>query len=672
MKEESNLEMVKINVDGLPPVDLLERKRFAKEIATSLNITFSNGNDSFVFGLNGKWGSGKSTLVHYIKEAIKNDLESKGIQKYALIDFNPWIFSGRDELLSHLLNNISTAVTFGAPKIKRALSILAGRYRTLKDNSFPSTSIDSDDRESEQSDDTESTNLNIEELKNKIDNLIVLSQIRIFVFLDDLDRLFPTEIMEMFQILKLNASFKNTIFILSYDKEVVQEILNLNQGISGEKYLEKIIQVDYRIPDILEEKIHEFFFNYLNDFFATCRIEYEKEEFEIIWSIHRFKFYFNTLRDVHRYFNALKTRLPAIVRDLDIYQFCVVEGIRIFDYKSYESIQRNYKKGIVLGPSTEASQSESRISNETTRFLYQYLFPKYNKQKRRHSIDDPQYFDRYFALVLGKTDVTDETVDRFIRDKESRTYIIQASTADGRIKNLLTSLKDKNMDLGSINPLIRWQVDTEPIFIECKDLFIETLGHILESSGDFTNGLNYLANIIPGDDGHFNPAKFYLLYFLNNINKQGPSIFAKNKAAIKNHSKVFSTALKDNLKRYEHDNLIFDRSVYKTDFFHKLFLMEYRKNHPAEYMARMKAYSDHQNRFFLLLRFIFTPDQPQGHQIDEYWLSHLFNEELINDLRQKSNKIERNGLTPKDKILFDLFMAFKSSLIRTLKSPRIK
>ena len=91
------------------------------------------------------------------------------------------------------------------------------------------------------------------ELKQDIDTAIIENKLRIFVFIDDLDRLTPNEVIEVFQIIKLNASFKNTVFVIAYDKEVVQDILALHHGFNGEKYIEKIVQVDYRIPDPLDE-----------------------------------------------------------------------------------------------------------------------------------------------------------------------------------------------------------------------------------------------------------------------------------------------------------------------------------------------------------------------------------------------------------------------------------
>lgn len=46
--------------------DKLGRFLFATEIATGLVEAFSDNNESVVLGINGTWGSGKSTLINFI------------------------------------------------------------------------------------------------------------------------------------------------------------------------------------------------------------------------------------------------------------------------------------------------------------------------------------------------------------------------------------------------------------------------------------------------------------------------------------------------------------------------------------------------------------------------------------------------------------------------------
>ena len=65
MENKNKLKKVdiKFNSDSIASEDLLGRKSFAEQIAYSLVNNFGNDFNSIVFGLNGKWGSGKSTIL---------------------------------------------------------------------------------------------------------------------------------------------------------------------------------------------------------------------------------------------------------------------------------------------------------------------------------------------------------------------------------------------------------------------------------------------------------------------------------------------------------------------------------------------------------------------------------------------------------------------------------
>ncbi len=75
--------------------DLLGRKGFAKKLGASLLST--QAKDGYCVGLFGSWGSGKSSLVNMIIEEIK--VLSIGEEKPILLNFNPWNFSSKDQLL---------------------------------------------------------------------------------------------------------------------------------------------------------------------------------------------------------------------------------------------------------------------------------------------------------------------------------------------------------------------------------------------------------------------------------------------------------------------------------------------------------------------------------------------------------------------------------------------
>lgn len=57
-----------------------------------------------VVGLTGKWGSGKSSIIHLLAEHLG------AMDHVAVAIFNPWLFKGRDELLSAYFKELRDAL----------------------------------------------------------------------------------------------------------------------------------------------------------------------------------------------------------------------------------------------------------------------------------------------------------------------------------------------------------------------------------------------------------------------------------------------------------------------------------------------------------------------------------------------------------------------------------
>jgi predicted KAP-like P-loop ATPase len=71
-----------------------------------------------VVAINGPWGSGKSTIMGFLRHFLEeHDPET------IVLEFNPWVFSGRDDLLASYLGALIAAVD------RRWGRGLAGRLR---------------------------------------------------------------------------------------------------------------------------------------------------------------------------------------------------------------------------------------------------------------------------------------------------------------------------------------------------------------------------------------------------------------------------------------------------------------------------------------------------------------------------------------------------------------
>ncbi len=73
-----------------PKEDLFGHAPFAGSIADS--IRRYPGTDGLVFALYGPWGSGKSTVLSYVRYYLK---QGEAGDRPLIVTFNPWWFSGR-------------------------------------------------------------------------------------------------------------------------------------------------------------------------------------------------------------------------------------------------------------------------------------------------------------------------------------------------------------------------------------------------------------------------------------------------------------------------------------------------------------------------------------------------------------------------------------------------
>ena len=105
-------------MDGDKPITRREGDRLgfasvAEHLASS--IVGLPAAEGFVFGIEGRWGSGKSTLINLTMEALK----THGGAAPEVITFSPWLVGDRDELLRSLFSELASLVAarrLGSPQ----------------------------------------------------------------------------------------------------------------------------------------------------------------------------------------------------------------------------------------------------------------------------------------------------------------------------------------------------------------------------------------------------------------------------------------------------------------------------------------------------------------------------------------------------------------------------
>jgi len=88
------------------------------------------------------------------------------------------------------------------------------------------------------------------------------------VFIDDLDRCLPEKTIEILEVIKLFLDVPKCIFVIGVEKEVIEKGIEVRYKskeqkipISGQDYIEKIIQIPFTLPPIREEDMADFIKN---------------------------------------------------------------------------------------------------------------------------------------------------------------------------------------------------------------------------------------------------------------------------------------------------------------------------------------------------------------------------------------------------------------------------
>ena len=85
--------------------DRFGRGPIVEQVVDSINQLVSSDHDCVVYGIYGKWGEGKTTLMNFIKEQLIKQKEDDGIH---LIEFNPWLVNNDEALLREFFKSIMT------------------------------------------------------------------------------------------------------------------------------------------------------------------------------------------------------------------------------------------------------------------------------------------------------------------------------------------------------------------------------------------------------------------------------------------------------------------------------------------------------------------------------------------------------------------------------------
>ena len=321
--------------------DKLGRSGFSKHLAQS--ILSSDQEDSMVVALYAPWGNGKTSLLNMTVEHIHEISQGmEADQKPITVCFNPWNFSDRNQILLVFFTQLFSEIDSKASTWFKGLKEKLGDSGSLLSatsaipTAGPSLAIIGTLLQQ-----LGNGKGNVAGLRAEIDEAFRELGRRIVIVLDDLDRLSQSDMRLIFQLIKLNANFPNTVFLLAADREVVEKSLDTEQAVRGRDYLEKIVQVGFDIPPIDEAHISEILLEQLEVILARFPLDaIDKDRWGGLYH-SGFRELFQSLRQVKRFINGLAFNLKLVSSEVNIVDFIGIEAIRVFEPYLYKTIAEN-------------------------------------------------------------------------------------------------------------------------------------------------------------------------------------------------------------------------------------------------------------------------------------------------------------------------------------------
>lgn len=391
--------------------DKLKRNRFTANLAT--NINNYNYDESITIGLMGSWGSGKSSIINMLKDDID-------LSKIEIVEFNPWYFSGRKQLISDFFQVLSDSIGTNngmLNKLGKDLKLYSSALKplTLIPQIGPIISVLS--KISESGGDfvyeySKSQNEDISKIKERINDEIIKYDKKLLIIIDEIDRLENEEIKEIFQLVRALGDFDNMIYLLSFDKEKVVKVFS-----SGEDYLDKIINVPLYIPAISMKNINDYFIKELGNIFND-NIQIDSKYWEDIYKCI-FENKFENLREVNRFLNIVRFNCDDMMKDLNVVDYLVIIFLKMFDEEIYKFIKENKN---ILSNISARSKFEDIIKREKVeskknidlKKLINIIFYN-NAIHNRRGIRIEKHFDSYFEYSLSDDVFTFNEINKYIK-----------------------------------------------------------------------------------------------------------------------------------------------------------------------------------------------------------------------------------------------------------------
>ena len=305
-----------------------------------------------VVGIEGEWGSGKSSLAN-----LALDMLGKSDNAPSIVRFSPWIVGNRSELLRELFLEFDKVLYNSFPAAgRRSARTLLRRYANSASAlaaagdiaaaaGLPVAGVVSQALKHSASAASNAAAPSLATLNQGLRRHFQSLPRPVVVFIDDIDRLEPHEAVEVLRLVRAVADFPNVGYLLAYDPDNLAKCLeNAIRVDNGYAYIEKLVQASFAIPEPMGFDLRSWLTEETKAIFDGADLAPETNErldrALSCWCAE----YILTPRDVVRTANALKLHIAPLADRLDPADGLFVQTIRLHRPELHEWIQRYLMK----------------------------------------------------------------------------------------------------------------------------------------------------------------------------------------------------------------------------------------------------------------------------------------------------------------------------------------
>lgn len=428
--------------------DRLGRRAFAEALAAE--ILAAPARMGYVMGLTEPWGSGKTSILNMTIGLLRDEA--------LVVQFNPWLFSGTEALISSFFEEIGKQLDRKGTKLEGIAEKLATYGHLLS----PLASVVGVGGVVSAAADTlekVSAKPSVLERRQELRSMLESLDERLVVIVDDVDRLRPEEVLDIVRLVRLVGDFPNTLYLLAFDRGRVEQCLGDGDLDRGRAYLEKIVQVTHGVPAARQPDVTGIFLNGLEQLVGKVPTgPLDAGDWQNIFTFV-VRPLLGTPRHVRRLLGSLSMTMRLVGDEVALADLIGMEAVRVLRPTMFEALMSvaDYLSARALVPgqggyTAGRKPADSPIARlrsldpDLAEDICRWLFPA-----ARRYFENVNYGPEWELIWRRQRKVACSTVLRFYLERQLPEGVVPAAAVDEALSRLTDRARLSEF-LGSFSP----------------------------------------------------------------------------------------------------------------------------------------------------------------------------------------------------------------------------